>query len=94
MQLVIADADVADRCEQVMQQGSPPFIDTGVVRAQWCQQIAFGLVPTILMSLTTACSLKVALRQPWERPRRFRGELRHATAGGAQPFVELCHGRS
>jgi hypothetical protein len=34
MQLAIADADVACSGEQLMQQGSPLLLDTGVVRSQ------------------------------------------------------------
>ena len=34
MQLAIGDADVACSGEQLMEQGSPLLIDTGVVRSQ------------------------------------------------------------
>ena len=44
MQLVVTDADVACSGEQLMQQGSPLLIDTGVVRSQQRQQIALGLI--------------------------------------------------
>src|SRR5712671_3128995 len=43
LQLAIADADVAGGGEELMQQGSPLMIDTGVVRSQQRKQIAFGL---------------------------------------------------
>jgi hypothetical protein len=49
---------------------------------------------TILVSLTTARSLKIA---DFDTPGKvlllaLRGDLRHASAGGAQPFAEVCHG--
>ena len=44
MQLAIADADITCSGEQLMQQGSPFLIDTGVVRSQQRKQIALGLI--------------------------------------------------
>ena len=44
MQLMVADADVAGGGEQLMQQGSPLVISTGVVRSQQGEQIALGLI--------------------------------------------------
>ena len=44
MQLAIAEADVACGGEQLVQQGSPLLIGTGVVRPQQGEQIAFGLI--------------------------------------------------
>jgi hypothetical protein len=42
MQLAVGDADVACSGEQLMQQGSPLLIGTGIVRSQQCKQIALG----------------------------------------------------
>ena len=44
VQLAIADADVAGSGEQLMQQGSPFLIGTGVVKSQQRKQIALGLI--------------------------------------------------
>src|SRR5260370_39113826 len=44
MQLAIADADVACSGEQLMQQGSPLLVGTGVVGAQQRKKIALGLI--------------------------------------------------
>src|SRR5260370_24760397 len=44
MQLAIADADVACSGEQLMQQGSPLLVGTGVVGSQQRKKIALGLI--------------------------------------------------
>ena len=44
VQLMIGDADVAGSGEQLMQQGSPFLIGTGVVRSQQRKEIALGLI--------------------------------------------------
>src|ERR1700675_5169420 len=63
MQLAIADADVACTGEQLMQQGSPLLIDTGVVRLQQRKQIALGLIGNHLDDVGQVLT--------------FRGELDH-----------------
>ena len=44
IQLFVGDANVACSSEQLMEQGSPLLIDTGVVRSQERNQIALGLI--------------------------------------------------
>src|SRR6516162_9179179 len=85
-----------------MQQGSPLLLDAGIVRAQQRQQIAFGLVRNHLddvgqvlafgSELDHGPPVKVTDFDTLGKFLALRGELRHASAGGAQLFAELAMG--
>ena len=103
MQLAVADADVAGSGEQLVQQGSPLLIGTGVVRPQQRKQIALGLVGNHLDdvgqvlsfggSLTTACSLQsrtsTRLGTSWRCSKSCATERELCVAA-----CRACHGRS
>ena len=104
MQLAVADADVAGSGEQLVQQGSPLLIGTGVVRSQQRKQIALGLIGNHLDDVGQVLSFGGELddsllvadlgpRRVWER----RGAARRAAPRERELCVaacRACHGRS
>ena len=90
MQLTIGDADVAGSGEQLMQQGSPFLIGTGVVRSQQRQEIALGLIGNHLDDVGQMLTLggeldhgalgEVADFDPLGKIAALLKELRHARA--------------
>ena len=102
MQLAIADADVASSGEQLMQQGSPLLIDTGVVRSQQCKQIALGLIGNHLDDVGQMLAfggeldhgplVEVADFDALGNIAALLEQPRHARAGRAQLLAELAMG--
>ena len=102
VQLAIADADVAGSGEQLMQQGSPFLIGTGVVRSQQRKQIALGLIGNHLDDVGQVLTfggelddgplVEVSDFDALGNAATLLEELRHASAGCAQLLAEPAMG--
>src|SRR5260370_23725085 len=102
MQLAIADADVACSGEQLMQQGSPLLVGTGVVGSQQRKKIALGLIGNHLDDVGQVLAFRGELDDgPLVEISDFDAlgnvaalleQLRHASTGCAQLLAEPAMG--
>src|SRR5258708_38767538 len=102
MQLAIADADVACSGEQLMQQGSPLLVGTGVVGSQQRKKIALGLIGNHLDDVGQVLAFRGELDDgPLVEISDFDAlgnvaalleQLRHASTGWAQLLAEPAMG--